>query len=119
MSWPAGFDARLAPSGAAAPPLVSPYSNPACRPWTASEDALLGRLPDEELGERLNRTLAAVKVRRFELHIAKLNSRKRPWLPERDRLLGTMSNEEVARRTGRSRSTVRRRRRALGMGRSE
>jgi hypothetical protein len=46
------------------------------RPWTPAEDALLGRMPDEKLARRLNRSMAAVTVRRNNHRIPKLISQR-------------------------------------------
>jgi hypothetical protein len=44
---------------------------PIVRHWSSEKDALLGKLTDEELAQRLGRTFCAVKVRRTQKGIPK------------------------------------------------
>jgi hypothetical protein len=40
------------------------------RPWTATEEAFLGKVPDGEIVKRLKRTLAAIRFHRQLLGLA-------------------------------------------------
>ena len=49
-------------------------------PWTREEDALLGKLTDREVAEKLNRTLGGVRDRRKFLGKARLDGRRSPFV---------------------------------------
>ena len=46
--------------------LVGPY-----RPWTSKELAMIGTMPDREVGRRINRSLSAVRGKKFALRAAR------------------------------------------------
>ena len=46
--------------------LVGPY-----RPWTSKELAMIGTMPDREVGRRINRSLSAVRDKKFALRAAR------------------------------------------------
>ena len=57
---------------------VQPCPRPGgSRPWTAEERALLGTMPDEELGSRIGRPGNAVRVKRGTLGIPTYRDRRR------------------------------------------
>lgn len=56
-------------------PLPPRPPRPQGRPWTPKEDAALGKSPDETTARFLNRTLAAVRVRRNLLGVAMYEAR--------------------------------------------
>ncbi len=78
--------------------------------WTPEQDALLGKLADWEVAQRLRRKLSTVRARRERLHIppAFLTAKEYPrfvgqrvahldpWTGEQDELLGMDSDAEVA-----------------------
>jgi DNA-binding CsgD family transcriptional regulator len=84
------------------------------RPWTASDIALLGKLPDDEVARLTGRRVGAITTQRWKLGIANCNSKKRDWTAKEDSLLGKLSDKEIASRLNRSPESVRRRRRTLG-----
>jgi hypothetical protein len=95
-----------------AKPEPAPSCN--CRPWTPAEKALLGKLPDKIIAERLGRTRGAIRGRRslYGLH----DPSTRPfWSKDHDKLLGTATDKEIARQTGFCSETVAKQRRALGI----
>src|SRR5262245_47291708 len=83
--------------------------------WTASEDAMLGRLHDEEVARRLGRTMLAVRTRRLRKGRSLRNPKRRPWTSQEEKLLGTSTDREVARLLARHHTTVGERRRELGI----
>src|SRR5207253_5189264 len=83
--------------------------------WTHAEENLLGKMADEELARRFNRTLESVKVHRGKLGIPVFAPKRRNWKPHEDALLGTAPDEEIARKLGRSLGVVYQRRAALGI----
>src|SRR5689334_21501921 len=85
------------------------------RPWTASEDRLLGKIRDDEAAKRWGRTSAAVAARRLQLGRPLAEPERRPWSKEQDELLGTGPDREVGRMVGRGPSNVAARRRELGI----
>jgi hypothetical protein len=96
-----------------------PWLNPA---WSPEEDALLGRIPDEEIARRTRRTRQAIYMRRHKLGIPAPHTErnwspltKRNWSAAEDDLLQTVPVKEVARRTGRSQGAVYQRRYVLGL----
>jgi hypothetical protein len=54
--------------------------------WLPEEIALLGKYPDEKIARKLNRTLAAVKVKRGKLGIRRPDPKRRRSSPKEDRL---------------------------------
>lgn len=75
---------------------------PARRRWRPEEEALLGSVPARELAARLNRSVAAVRVRSLLKGIPNLPTRGKNWPSDEVALLGKLPDEEIARRTGRS-----------------
>src|SRR5690348_10461249 len=70
-------------------------------PWTKEEDALLGKLTDREVAEKLNRTLTGVRDRRKYLGIAAKEHAPQDFRIEKaardryTRLFATKSNAEL------------------------
>jgi hypothetical protein len=89
------------------------------RPWTAAEDALLGKMSDRKVGLRLERATLAVFARRRALGIpAWLRAaarNRRAWTAAEDALLGTMSDAAAAVQLERRRPEIIARRRSLGV----
>jgi hypothetical protein len=75
-----------------------PPRNPAWKPWTANELALLGKFTDAKVAARTGPPVGSVKMRLCKLGIACCDSKRRPWLPQEDALLGKFSDREVARK---------------------
>ena len=70
--------------------------------WADDEERLLGTLSDQDLAQRLGRSLRAIILRRHQLHIPKFHSRRRPWTQAEEELLGTMPDRRFARKFKRS-----------------
>ena len=70
--------------------------------WTAAEERLLGTVSDQDLAQRLGRSLRAISLRRHQLHIPKFQSGRRPWTRAEEELLGTMPDRRFAQRFKRS-----------------
>lgn len=91
-------------------------------PWTREEDALVGKLTDREVAERLNRTPRAVADRRKFLGRPAVGRAPRPRRMEREPedhyalLFGSKSNAELRAILGWSKKRVRTRRRQLASG---
>src|SRR5438034_2535739 len=85
--------------------------------WTAEEDRLLGRAPDEEIARRIGKSRRAVRSRRTALGIRSHTSGlpRRYWSADEDRLVGTMPDQQLARQLGRSKEAIRLRRIHLGI----
>jgi hypothetical protein len=84
-----------------------------CRRWSPEDDALLGKIRDEELSAQTGRTLGAIKQRRTHRGIL-LAVRQAPlWTPGEDRLLGTARDADIAARLGRTAKSVETRRQLL------
>jgi hypothetical protein len=81
--------------------LITGYHGPL---WTAEDIALLGRVADDEVARRTDRTPGAVRQKREELGIP--NPTANRWRAEEVALLGTRHDREVARRLGRSLQSV-------------
>jgi hypothetical protein len=93
--------------------LVTGYHGPR---WTEADIALLGTMPDEEVGRRTGRTVEGVRQKREELGISNpSDDRKARWQPEEVALLGKVPDKEAARRLGRSLRSVRLKRFKLGI----
>jgi hypothetical protein len=92
-----------------------PRVYPVFPPWTKSEIALVGKLPDKEVARRTGRTLYAVQTRRNRLKLPNALGARIKWLPGEVRLLGTAPDKEIARRLGRPVLSVKRKRLALGV----
>jgi hypothetical protein len=94
-------------------------------PWTKEEDALLGKLFDREVAEKLNRTLSGVRGRRKFLGIAAVAHAPQTFRmkPEpRDRyahLFSGKSDRELRAILGWSYNRIRTRRRQLAAGKSK
>lgn len=99
--------------------------NPPYR-WTVETEALLGTMPDVELGQQLGIKRRIVGYRRRQLDIPIIRQRWQAtkafrdripsWLTsERKALLGVVADRELARRWGRSFPTVGKYRRKLGI----
>lgn len=93
------------------------YTNPALRPWSASELEMVGRLSDPEIARRTGHPLASVGKKRRELGFL-VRPHTKDWTPEEEKLLGTMTDDKVARLLHRNRPDVNRRRLALGIAAS-
>lgn len=91
-------------------------------PWTKGEDALLGKLTDREVAEKLNRTLTAVRDRRHFLGRSAVGHAPQPFRMEREtrdryaRLFATKSNQELRAILGWSYKRIHTRRRQLAGG---
>lgn len=85
------------------------------RPYTAEEDALIGCLPDEEVARRLNRSVAAIVVRRSMLGREKPGTTRRPWKAAEIALLGRHPDAELAVRFNRTEEAVSVKRGKLGI----
>jgi hypothetical protein len=83
-------------------------------PWTAAEEALVGKLPDAEVARRLGRSAKAVVHRRLKMGMAlyKVQNRRR-WSAGEVALLGTDSDANIAKQLGRDLSFVAQQRRRL------
>ena len=69
--------------------IPNPYNQ--FRPWTREEEALLGRIPDEEIARKTGRPLGSISNKRRELGLRKPGARRKYWMPEEERILGTAS----------------------------
>jgi hypothetical protein len=91
-------------------------------PWTKEEDALLGRLTDREVAEKLNRTLSGVRDRRKYLGKTAVGQPPQPFRMERAsrsrlaRLFATKSNRELTAILGLSLEQISWKRRRLDGG---
>lgn len=86
------------------------------RPWIPEEDALLGTLPDPDVGGRIDRDRRQVSARRNELGIPAFTPGRnaRPWTADEDALLGTMPDTQLAVKLGVDHRRVYARRALLG-----
>lgn len=73
---------------------------------TESEAALIGRVPDVALAEKLNISRSTARNLRMELGLPRARL-SHNWTDQEVQLLGTMSDAEVARRLGLSKAVVR------------
>ena len=92
---------------------AAPGGNPP--KWTAAEDRLLGKWPDDRVARFLGRTEKAVEGRRLRLGI-RFSAPPPRWTPEEERLLdpaaaGGKRTIELARQLGRSVAAIRMQRR--------
>jgi hypothetical protein len=91
-------------------------------PWTKDEDALLGKLTDREVAEKLNRTLSGVRDRRKFLGKTAVGFAPQPLRMEREtrdrysHLFATKSNQELRAILGWSYKRIHTRRRQLAGG---
>jgi hypothetical protein len=91
-------------------------------PWTKEEDALLGKLTDRDVAEKLNRTLGGVRDRRKFLGKPAVGHAPQPFRMEREprdnyaRLFVTKSNQELRAILGWSYKRIHTRRRQLAGG---
>lgn len=91
-------------------------------PWPKAEDALLGKLTDREVAEKLNRTLSGVRGRRKFLGKSAAGRVPQPFRIEREprdryaRLFATKSNQELRAMLGWSYKRIHTRRRQLASG---
>lgn len=83
--------------------------------WTAEEDALLGKLTDEEVARKLGYPVTRVRRRRRLLGLWNPNPNHRHWTNEETALLGTGPDREIAQLVNRSLENVRYKRLALGI----
>jgi hypothetical protein len=74
------------------------------RPWMAGELALLGKINDREIAQRLHRAVPLVRRKRRELGIS--TPFLKHWNAAEELLLGSVPDEQIARQTGRSREAV-------------
>ena len=88
------------------------YGLPPKHQWTGEENALLGKIPDQEIAERLGLTRNAVAEQRLRLGIRRS---PRPWTDAELALLGTASDAKVARMIKRGAGAVTRKRNSLGI----
>jgi hypothetical protein len=87
------------------------HINPDLRLWTAREDSLLGAARDEKVARRINRSRAAVRVRRSILGIPAWNvTYSRPWAAKEEALLGVVPDRVLAKRLKRTFTAVQARR---------
>src|SRR6266404_3826859 len=91
-------------------------------PWTKEEDALLGKITDRELAEKLNRTLYCVRGRRKFLGKAAVGYAPQPFRMEQEprdryaRLFASKSNQELRAILGWTYKRIQTRRRQLAGG---
>lgn len=91
-------------------------------PWTREEDALLGKIHDREVAEKLNRTLSAVRDRRKFLGKSAVGHAPAPFRIEREprdryaHLFATKSDHELRAILGWSHKRIHTRRRQLAGG---
>jgi hypothetical protein len=83
--------------------------------WSVEEDALLGKLSDEEVAGRLGYSVTRVRRRRHLLGVPCWNPTNRPWTKAEIALLGTRPDREVAPLVNRSLANVRYKRLDLGI----
>jgi DNA-binding CsgD family transcriptional regulator len=84
--------------------------------WTAEEKALLGKMSDKEVAERVGVTPSAAKRQRLVLGIPALpRSDYHQWTAEELSLIGRLKDREVAARVGVSIRAVGQKRRRLGV----
>jgi hypothetical protein len=88
------------------------------KPWTAEEDAMLGKAADREVAEAIGRTRQAVAVRR-RLVLGPARDGHRPWTPEEDAILAALPATEAVEKLGRTREAVATRRCLLGLSRGD
>jgi len=91
---------------------------PEFKGWTASEDKLLGAMPDKQLAARLARTVFAIQMRRQKFHIQACHPTWKAWIDAEKALLGKLPDAEVAARTGHPRDSVVATRNRLGISRA-
>ncbi len=83
--------------------------------WTAEEDALLGKLTDEEVSRKLGYPVTRVRRRRRRLGLWNPNPKHRHWTKDEISLIGTKSDREVASLVNRTLINVRCKRLELGI----
>jgi hypothetical protein len=83
--------------------------------WTPEEDALLGKLTDEEVAGTLGYAVTRVRRRRRLLGLPSNNPNHRHWTQEEIALLGTRPDREIAPLVNRSLGNVRYKRLELGI----
>ena len=83
--------------------------------WTPEEDALLGKLTDEEVARKLGCAVTRVRRRRRLLGLPSNNPNHRHWTKEEIALLGTQPDRKVASLVKRSVGNVRYKRLELGI----
>jgi hypothetical protein len=88
--------------------------------WTADELALVGVLPDAEVGRRVSRSRNAVRIKREQLGLPDPTDpagrrRHRPWTAAEDELVRALPAAEAAARTSRTLQAVYQRRHDLGV----
>lgn len=83
--------------------------------WTAEEDALLGKLTDDEVASKLGYAVTRVRRRRHLLGVPSNNPNHRHWTKEEIAMLGTRPDREVASLVNRSLENVRYKRLELGI----
>ena len=85
--------------------------------WTPEDDALLGKVRDEEIAARTGHSLVAIKQRRTKkgIRLDPNLREKRPWSADEDKLIGTASDDQIARRLNRPLKSVQARRHTLGV----
>ena len=83
--------------------------------WSVEEDALLGKLTDEEVARKLGYPVRRVRRRRQLLGRRNPNPRHRHWTKEEVALLGTRPDREVAPLVKRTLNNVRAKRLELGI----
>jgi len=96
-------------------PMVNAKPGAAYCTWTAAEDALLGKLTDEEVAHKLSYPVMRVRRRRRLLGLQSSNPNHRHWTTEEIALIGTLPDREVAKLVNRSLENVRCKRLALGV----
>ena len=71
--------------------------------WPPEHDALLGRVPDQEIVQRTGRSLYAVIIRRCARGLRNPTTPpQKRWRPEEDQFVGTARDEEIALRLNRT-----------------
>ena len=101
-----GFALSLWPRQPDGLDVTIPDPNARSRPYTEAEEMLLGTMSDQELADKLGRTMFAIQARRIMFGIAKFNAQRRSWTDEEKALLGKLPDEEVAQRLNRTLESV-------------
>src|SRR5438477_1930492 len=77
------------------------------RPWTRSEEKLLGRHSDDQIAKFIARSPSAVRLRRQKKGIFRPHPKyNREWTGEELKLLGKMSDKDLAARFDRTAAAV-------------
>src|SRR5206468_12718391 len=84
-----------------------PAANPFWRPWTAEEEALVGKMRDEEVAARTGHSIKAVCHRRLALGLPAFEPKFRLCTHEDEAIVGTDPDKHIAQRLRRHVGVVR------------